>query len=218
MSTVKLAKNMWLEAGVKAGWAKKETLSFYKSASKKNCLPTQETFIKVAGIWDMWSKGKSRFDKGTASAENYLSKIYKSLSVLVNNLQKGGDEVKGFMEQQVGLRFPIDVQGSINELSSMMGDIQNTLDYMKTPEYANNKGSNLPYLSDDSFRYLITHLENNPKIDEMKIDDVIKDLTAKFDLTEKQQMDLSELKRHKVGKFFNPDQPTFYEAKYKNVA
>jgi hypothetical protein len=217
MSTIKLAKNQWLEAGVKAGWANQVSLEFYKSASKQNCIPSQQTLVKMAGIWDMWSKGKSRFDKGTIGLESYFLKLYKNLATLVNTLQKGGEDVKNFMENTIGLRFPIDIQGSITELSTMMADLQNTIDYIKNNK-GNIKHSNLPYLTDASFNYLITHLENSPKIDESTIDNVINDLSAKFDLTDKQITDLAELKKHKVHKFLNPDMPTFYENKYKNVA
>ena len=181
-------------------------------------MPSQDAIIKIAGMWDMWSKNKSSFDKGSIALERYLSRIYKNLAMLVISLQKGGDEVKSFLETQVGMKFPIDVQGSIGELNTMMSDIQNTIDYVKNNTEIRGQHSTLPSLSDASFSYLITHLENDPKTDEITINDVIKDLQAKFDLTDKQQMDLAELKKHKISKFMNPEQPTFYETKYKDVA
>jgi len=218
MSTIKLAKNMWIEAGIKAGWMRKETMVFHRSASKQNCVPSSETFIKIAGIWDMWSKGKSKFDKNVTNLESYLMRIYKNLETLVSNLQRGGEELRNFLQNEVGMKFPIDVQGSISELTTMMSDIQNTIDYVKNNPNIRSQHSNLPPLSDNSFKYLMTHLENSPKIDEVTIDDVIKDLGVKFDLTDKQRQDLAEIKKHKVSKFFNPDSPTYYETRYKNVA
>lgn len=218
MSTVRLAKNMWIETGVKAGWAKKETLEFYKSASKQTCMPSQNTIIKIAGMWDMWSNRKSDFDKSVTGLERYFTRIYKNLAALIISLQKGGAEIKTFLENQVGLEFPIDIEGSIKELNSMMTDIQETINYVKNDKIIRNQYSNLPSLSGPAFQQLALHLEKNRKIDEATIDNVIEEVNRKFNLTEKQKAQLEAIKQHKISQFFNPDQPTFYETKYKNVA